>query len=1173
MGEVYEAFDRETAETIAVKTLVRADGDTIARFKREFRALQSTSHPNLVSLRELVRDGEHWFLTMELVQGKHFLEYVRGDVAKLRATLPQLVQAIRVLHSGGLIHRDIKPSNVMVTNDGRVVLLDFGLVTTLDPARQSIAGRAIGTVEYMAPEQAVGRNVTEAADWYSVGVILYEALTGDVPHSGHALEIMIAKQQKEPPPVQEVAPTAPADLAQLTNALLAIEPSRRPSEADIARRLGLDDSPRRDTPVSRSSGGVFIGRERELAQLDASFKRSQQEPILHLVVGESGIGKSELVHRYAQRVFEDDPTLVILNGRCYERESVPYKALDGVADGLADFLAELPREARIELLPEASSLLARLFPVFMRIEAIASAPLTQAPAFDPQEQRRRMFRAFRELLVKIARKRRVIILVDDLQWADADSFLLLREILGGGDAPNVLVLATAREVDAPDTMAISQIAEELIDVSVVRTDLGRLTEAESRALAERLVPTLARRIDVARIAREAGGHPMFLAEILRHIDSLGDGTPTATLDDALTSRVALLGAEPRGLLELVCIAGVPLSLDVASTACRLDGSALARAIASLRVASLARELRRGRGLGLALEPFHDRVRESVARRIPAGQLRELHARLAMALETNGAQGNPQLLLRHFRLAELPEQAARYAEEAANRSLDAYAFEQAARLWRTALTIKERDPADRRRLLLRLGEALISAGHGAEAAEAYLEASEGADRATRLLCHRHVAEQLLISGRVERGVDSLEALFHEIGVDVPATPRAALFSLLRHRALLRLRGLKFKERDRSEISDAEILKLDVMQTASKGLSIVDSIRGADFQARGLLLALNTGSRSHIVQALSLEGAYQSTQGNQKRAQALFKRAEEVAGDPMDLYMEGLIKGSYATAAYFSGDVKTAVRDLPTALAIVRRIPGANWEVASSKLFYLMASRLVGDYVAMRHVYREYLAEARQRGDRYVESSMRRICVPMWLADDDAVAAARELELATWVPPSNRYHVQHFHELIARGEIALYTGEPADEAALQDGIAQLSSSLLLRIQTVRTQFDFLLGRLALARNAANKQVEQHARALAKTAHPVGLVWAATLRAGVALRAPDKARAESLVGAAESAASGAGMTLLACALRYRLAELRSDSATRTAAIDEMTKLGVRTPHKMTGLLVPTARATDRR
>jgi serine/threonine protein kinase len=399
MGEVYEAFDRDTTEVIALKSLVRADGDTVTRFKREFRALQSTSHPNLVSLRELVRDGDHWFLTMELVQGGHFLEHVKGDVQKLRAALRQLVQALRVLHGNGLIHRDIKPSNVMVSHEGRVVVLDFGLVTALDPARQSIEGRAIGTVEYMAPEQAVGKNVGEAADWYAVGVLLYEALTGDVPHQGHALEIMIAKQQTEPRPVSELAPDAPADLANLCKALLAIEPSKRPTGAEIARRLGISeaDSPR-STPASRGSGGVFIGREKELADLDASFAKAAKQPVVHLIVGESGIGKSELVSRFTRMLAEDNPDTLLLHGRCYERESVPYNALDGVVDGIVQHHAKLPKNSITPLLPDTPGLLVRLFPAFMRIEAIASAPVPRDQAVEPQEQRRRMFRMLRHLL-------------------------------------------------------------------------------------------------------------------------------------------------------------------------------------------------------------------------------------------------------------------------------------------------------------------------------------------------------------------------------------------------------------------------------------------------------------------------------------------------------------------------------------------------------------------------------------------------------------------------------------------------------------------------------------------------------------------------------------------------------------------------------------------------------
>lgn len=1166
MGEVYEALDRETAEVIALKTLARADGDTLTRFKREFRVMQSTSHPNLVNLRELIRDGDHWFLTMELVRGRHFLEHVRGDVGKLRPALRQLVQALRVLHDAGLIHRDIKPSNVMVNDEGRVVLLDFGLVTNLDPARQSIEGRAIGTVEYMAPEQAVGRSITEAADWYAVGVMLYEALTGDVPHTGHPLEILISKQQNEPPAVDEVVPGAPADLVALCKAMLEIEPADRPSGAEIARRLGIQDADApRVTPHSRSSGGVFIGRDRELADLAVSFEQARNEPIVHLIVGESGIGKSELVTRFTHRIQEDDPTALILNGRCYERESVPYKALDGVADGIVQHLAQLPGDAISPLLPETPGLLVRLFPVFMRIEAIASAPIPHAQAVEPQEQRRRMFRMLRHLLRAIVQGRRVVIAIDDLQWADADSFRLLRELLRGRRAPNVLVLATARHVDDPDTMPVAGIGEELAEITVRRTDLGPLTEDESRALAERLAPKLAKKVDVARIAREAGGHPMFLAEILRHLDSLGDDTPTAPLDAALTSRVSLLRAEARGLLELVCIAGAPISLEVASSACRLDGTALARTIASLRVAGLAREVQRGRGRGLALEPYHDRVRESVAGRIPHAQLRDLHARLATALEVSGEQDNPQLLLRHFQLAELPERAARYAEEAALRSLAAHAFDQAARLWRIALDIIPREPDDRRRLLLRLGETLVAAGRGAEAAEAYLEAADGADRPTRLDCHRHVAEQLLISGRIERGVASLHALLAEIGIHAPATPCRALASMLRHRMLLRMRGFRFKERHRSEISDAEVLRLDVLQIAAKGLSVVDSIRGADFQTRELLLALRSGSRSHIAQAMTLEAMYQAAQGSLGRARRMFEHARQIAGEQPGPYMVGLLAGGEGIAAYFGGDSPRALELLNECETNIRRVPGANWELASAKLFFMFAARSIGDFTVMRERYRQYLVEARERGDQYVESSMRRACVPMWLAADDPAEAARELERAVWVPETAGYHVQHFHELVARGEIALYTGEPADEAALGAGMERLSRSLLLRIQSIRIQYDYLLGRLALARPSSRARSVRHARALARFDNPVAQVWAHVLRAGAGLHGRDTARAEALLLAAERAATAAGMKLTASAARFWRGELLRDTALLATAKAEMTSLGVHAPRKMAALLLP--------
>ncbi len=1147
MGEVFEAFDRDRGAPIAIKTLARADGDTIARFKREFRVLQTTSHANLVSIGELVCVDELWFFTMELVDGAHFLEHVRGDADKLRAALRQLVIGLCALHEAGFVHRDVKPSNVMVARDGRVVVLDFGLVTNLDPTRQSRAEGPIGTVEYMAPEQATGRQVGEAADWYAVGVMLYEALTGKMPHGGHVLEILMQKQQVEPTPPRELAPDAPADLLALCSELLAIEPEARPDGKTIARRLGIAmvTAPSTSTPVTLP---VFVGRELERAALAASAELARTQLRVHLVIGESGIGKSELVARFTRAIAE--PEAIVLGSRCYERESVPYKAFDGIADGLAQVLARMPAADVLELLPARPTLLARLFPVFQRVEAIAAAPAAEREAGEPHEQRRRMFVALRELLAGLARARRVVLTIDDLQWADADSFLLLRELFRGANAPPMLVIATVRgEHPALDAA--------LAGIAVARTRLGPLTEVECRALAEGLVPGATGRFDVDRISREAGGHPMFLREILRHLELAGAGAAGATLDDALSARVALLRPEARMLLEIVCITGAPISLESAAQACRLDATTVTRAAASLRAATLVRETKRGRHP--AIEPYHDRVRESVGEGIAAPWRRELHARIAYALEAGQEPRDPQLLQRNFLLGGLPDRAARYAEDAAERSEDAHAFDQAAELWRTALDAIPRDTEDRRRVLLRLGEALIAAGRGADAAEHYLAAAEGADRATRLECHRHAAEQLILSGRIAPGIAALEALLAEIGVASPKTPRRTVASLLWNRARVRVRGLGFSERHRREIADATMLELEVLKVAAHSLAMIDAIRGMDFQTRHLRMALQTGHRPHIVRALLIESMFQATGSNQRRARQLLERALEIGADPTDPYVRAMLAGARGSAAYFGGDIVPAVALFEECIVALRLVPGNNWESSTARLIQVFALRFVGDYGPMRAKYEEYTHDAAERGDRYLDSTIRRASVSMWLATDDADGAIRELVRATWVPPADRFHVQHFHELVAWAEIGLYHGELDPRAQLDDRFARLGASMLLRVESIRVQDSYLKGRLALAGHRPAAEAKHAARALAKEKNPLAAVWSLVIEAG------DAADAAPLYARAATAADRAGMKSTAAVARWRIAELRGDDSLRARATTELTELGVRDPVRMAALLAP--------
>ena len=340
MGVVYEALDRESGDKVALKTLRNVDGNAILLLKQEFRALGGLRHPNLITLGELFESRGDWFFTMELIQGVDLMSWLRdGDPQRLRDTLAQLVTGLGALHDAGHVHRDIKPSNVLVA-DGRAILLDFGLAIRHDHDPLSWSdGTLAGTPDYMAPEQASSRPIGPEADFYSVGVILYEALTGRLPVEGHAIEVMMEKQRIVPAAPSTLA-SVPTDLDALCSELLRIDPATRPTRHEIMRRLGAtarradSPTPAREaatmTPIPRQT---FVGREAELGVLrDALAECDTGVPVTLLIEAESGMGKSALAEHFIAGLDKRD--VVVLRGRCYERESVPYKGVDGVIDSI-----------------------------------------------------------------------------------------------------------------------------------------------------------------------------------------------------------------------------------------------------------------------------------------------------------------------------------------------------------------------------------------------------------------------------------------------------------------------------------------------------------------------------------------------------------------------------------------------------------------------------------------------------------------------------------------------------------------------------------------------------------------------------------------------------------------------------------------------------------------------
>lgn len=683
MGVVYEALDEERKVLVALKTLLHVNADDIYSLKREFRALQDIVHPNLCGLGELVEEDGRWFYVMELVDGVDFLTYTTkgGDVPgfvqatsrqirlsrapaaapmgkgscqgydedRLRKALGGVVNGLTALHRAGKIHRDIKPNNVIVTNNGRAVLLDFGLIVETSEARKSSL-RFAGTPEYMAPEQADGVTVGPEVDWYALGVMLYEVLTGSLPFSGSPIKILMDKQVRTPDPPSILVDGVPEDLDRLCADLLNVDPQARPSAEDVISRLQLNEVSEPTTLSTHltlesvAQGHIFVGRQDERKVLHRAFEDVLKGHGVSVVIeGVSGVGKSALVRRFASELRDAYPDIVILSGRCYERESVPFKAFDGVVDALARHMRHIPEMEAAKLTPRNASLLARLFPTLNRVGPIAGESQPRYEIVDPHEMQRRAFHALREVFCLLADRHPLVVFIDDMQWTDSDSLLLLGEILHRDESPPMLLVLSSRYVKGGSRSALEW--ESCVAGDLRRIYLQELNTEASQELARMYLDRASARtssIGPDEIAAEAGGHPLYIAELVRHTAQMGkDDLGQLRLDDVIWHRVEQLSNSARCVLEFSCVAGAPLQSEYLFEISQLTQDEFTTCVKQLRVAKLLRS--QGTRKSNPIEPYHDRVRESVLSHLSAqNKAHELHLRIG------------RFLLRRYSSLELDE---------------------------------------------------------------------------------------------------------------------------------------------------------------------------------------------------------------------------------------------------------------------------------------------------------------------------------------------------------------------------------------------------------------------------------------------------------------------------------------------------------------------------------------
>ncbi len=638
--------------------------------------------------------------------GERLLPPPQLDFTRLCRVFQQLAQGTLALHQVGKLHRDLKPGNVLVRANGQVIVLDFGLITEFHVEGQGPASRPsapsvpvaewatqptgiAGTAAYMAPEQAAAQALTPASDWYAVGVMLYQALTGRLPFYGTLVEVLEAKQVRDAIAPADLVEGIPEDLNALCVELLRRDPAARPCGTDVLARLGGGALP---ADVAASSS-PFVGRQQHLAELMQAFQQVRQgKTFVYHVQGKSGAGKSTLVQHFLDSLASRGEA-VILSSRCYEQESMPYKAVDGLVDALTRYLLRLRRPEVETLLPTDAAVLVRLFPVLTRVEAFAEAVRTAADIADLRELRSRAFTAFRELLTRLASRRPLVLFIDDLQWGDFDGAALLAHALRPPAPPPLLMLLAYRS-EHIDRSACLQFLEfpTGFEDSPQRGTLvvEALTAEETRQLAVVLLgsDSAETRVRVEWIVRESGGNAFFVGELVRYLRA---GLTTASieglsLDDVLWGRVLRLPSEAQRLVEVIAVASRPVRLRRAQEAAQLPALP-PHLVALLRSAHLVRSS--GPHLDDDIETYHDRIRESILAHLSPSARQSYHASLAVVLEAAG-DAAPETLAAHFEAAEQPAKASRYYTQAAQKALQVLAYERAEMLYQRAAALAPSD---------------------------------------------------------------------------------------------------------------------------------------------------------------------------------------------------------------------------------------------------------------------------------------------------------------------------------------------------------------------------------------------------------------------------------------------------------------------------------------------------
>jgi len=788
MGQVCLADDVMLDRKVALKFVTAAgETDGLDQLLVEARAAAALDHPFICSIYEVTTLNGRACIAMEYVRGESLERRLRGGPLPLNEALrvaEEIAEALDAAHKRRIVHRDLKPANVMLTDEGHIKVMDFGLAARLPQSEAidqavTVAVAAteefvIGTPAYMAPEQIRGEPADRRCDIFAFGILLYELVSGTNPFTRASVAGTFAAILSEPvATLHTQRSTIPAALDALVARLLAKDPATRLQSfgevRSVLRRLSAEVSSSTSiTPAAvadqqtTDSGLGLIGRERERAQLLQSLNEAKSGGgSLILLFGDAGVGKTRLAEdalATARRL--GCQTLV---GRCYEQADTP--SLIAYTEVLEEASRLMPAAAFRQAVGASAPELATLMPELNRLFPSLAPPL-QLP---PELRQRYLFTNVREFLTRCGRFMPLVIFIDNLQWADESTLGLTQHLARHLAKLPIVVIAAYREVEAPPIAASKGRFQSLLDrvrgqprdvltPQAIKAALDQLVvQRQARAIMLRpfthpdvqsALALLGKPHPPARLVQKfadrTGGNPFFVVELFRHLkdegrlfDARNEWKRDLDLDDVelpdtvrvvLERRIARVSPDTQNLLRAASVLGPHFEPDLLEEVADVKSATLT---AALNEAERARIVIGPSGRRDITWRFaHQLTCQMLTTATPQPQRQRLHLRVADAMTRLESRAHVSRIAHHLywagRLAD-PDRTVRALVAAGDASHAIYASEDAVQHYRRALEVLQETNGDMTAGLAvqeRMADLLALLGDRGAAMELYTTVSGG-----------------------------------------------------------------------------------------------------------------------------------------------------------------------------------------------------------------------------------------------------------------------------------------------------------------------------------------------------------------------------------------------------------------------------------------------------------------